>query len=358
MTTTKTLKALHESKKVFTLAERVKTIDANLLKEERSALLIIEAIDENDLEKVTAIIDKLRKLKRPELPALKSAIEQAEAELNKYTAGGPLTKAWTKMKGLVGIDNPVVKIATFASALEKGFSQIPQILKNNGIDQNALKSADLTQSLATYVAQQNAGKLATKATAKTGAKSDAEMAKSPFTGKQVEGQQISEADDSSTKLKSITDQIRKALAPSGVFGAFKKIPYVNGDALVQDLMKAPLGVFSLVAKNINQGTKVAEIAPDLKAYAQGQGGTETKGSAQGEETKPSSSSTQTTTSTPTTATSKSVATGEKTPSAPGSSVSKKAVDDVVESGVAKRFNISGEALEAIVSTLVSKGHIK
>lgn len=354
---TEMLKEQYRIRQLNKLQERVKKIDKALLLEERTARLLIEAMDDDDLKKVSAIIDKLRKLKRPELPILTKAIEQAEAEINKYTAGGPITKAWGKLKKLVGVDNPIVKVTTFASALEKGFSQIPQILKNNGVDLKALQDADLNQSLATYIAQKTGTK-------KTGEKSDAEMAKSPFTGKQVEGQ-LREANVEITgKLNDIVNQLRTALAPGGIFGVFKKVPYVDSAALAQELVKAPMKVFSLVAKTINQGTKAAEIAPDMKGLVTGKGDVETKGSSMGEPTKPGEAAMATSGSKPTTASTKSVASGEQ-PTQPrggggasSDATTKKAFNSLKDAEINKKYGVSDDALEAILSHLVNQDMLK
>lgn len=302
----RTLKKRYEHKQVQKLHERITRIDERVLVEERTARLILEAMDEEDLNKVTAIIDKLRNIKRPELPQLTKAIEQAEAEINKYTSGGPLTKAWTKLKGVVGIDNPIVKVTTFANALERGFSQIPTILKNNGID---LKNVDLNKSLATAL-------MGKTVTAKTGAKSDQEMAKSPFTGKEIPeaDETMQEADVSiEGKLKLIVDQLKKALSPGGIYGVFKKVPYIDSTQLAQELVQAPIKVFAAIAKTVNQGVKAAEVAPDMKNMVAGKGDFETKAALPGDASKPSGQSRQSSPTTDTTAASSSKPTGERPP---------------------------------------------
>lgn len=266
----RTLKEKYAEQQLRLLRERIRRADDAILNENKVAQLLVEAMNEDDLKKVTAIIDKLRNVKRPELPKLKAAIEQAEAEINKYTGGGPLTAAWTKLKGLVGIDNPIVKVTTFASALEKGFSQIPTILKNNGVD---LKNADLTKNLAATLGRLPATPTASTA-APTGAKTDQEMANTTFS---TESHDIQEADDTpDAKIKTIASQLQKALSPAGIFGAFKKVPYIDSGALAAELVQAPLGVFADVAKTINQGAKAAEIAPDMADMIKGAGGAETK----------------------------------------------------------------------------------
>lgn len=327
----RSLKERYESNRIKLLQERVKRIDEQLMLEHRTAQLLVEAMDEEDLNKVSAIVQKLSKIKNPALPRLTAAIEQAEAEINKYTAGGPIVKAWTKLKNLVGIDNPIVKVTTFADALERGFSQIPQILKNNGID---LKNVDLNKSLATVLAAPKANTGA-KTGASTGAKSDEELANMRFASSQNEAESDSpdlnkpglgaKAGSKTTgnptkiegKLKTIVAQLQKALSPSGIFGVFKKVPYINNVELAQELVQAPLRVFSQTVKTVNSGAKAAEVAPDLKSQVTGQGGVETKGTETSAATQPAG---QTTPAAPTkdpTVTSNTTATGEQTPKPQG-----------------------------------------
>lgn len=374
------LKERYDERKLQTLQERARAADAQVIEETRYIGLLLEAMGQEDIQKVSAIVQKLNTIKSPELPHLSAAIEQAQAELNKYTGGGPLTAAWTKLKGLVGIDNPVVKITTFADALERGFAQIPMILKNNGVD---LAKADLTKSLSTMLA----------APPPTGAKGDKDMAKSPVTGNQVpdnekintpkpktgeksdqqlgntsfggkkgsdqagshmpdptavpgkntggqqprpktpmgvkkpqkssadEGVEMDEAAPKAPtgdqKLKNITDQLRKALAPGGIFGAFKKVPYIDGAALAQELVAAPIKVFSNVAKRIQSGAKAAEIAPDMKDQIQGQGGEQTKGANTAEPSKPGGQTQPGQPAKPSTATTDTTGVGQQPPKGPG-----------------------------------------
>jgi hypothetical protein len=357
-----TLKERYNQRQVQVLLERAKAADAQLLQEQRAARLLVEAMDQEDLNKVSAIIDKLNTVKSPELPVLSAAIEQAQAELNKYTGGGPITQAWTKLKSKFGVDNPVVKITTFADALERGFSQIPQILKNNGVD---LAKADLSKSLSSLLTTQFTGAQGGEGGMKgdvtgtagnkeknvmpgpekqpTGAKSDTQLGNTSFGGKggeekyevpgpegtkpsaprqppqpkktggqdtppkpapgkkplppqkgsspgfsksqedwfnkgQAEGHELDEAPKKITgeeKIKNIVAQIRKALAPSGFFGAFKKVPYLDGEALAKELTQAPIKVFANVAKKMQSGVKAAEVAPDMKDQITGQGQAQT-----------------------------------------------------------------------------------
>ena len=309
-----TLRERYEGKRVQQLRRKAARVDQIFLVEERASRLLVEAMNEEDLKKVTAIIQKLGTVKVPELPKLKAAIEQAESEINRYTAGGPLTAAWTKMKDLVGIDNPVVKVTAFADALEKGFSQIPQILKNNGIN---LQDVDLNKSLIqalNYKGYDSKKPSEDMKKQRPGYKSDSQLGDTKFSS-QNEAQGTDKA--TGDKVKNIVSQLQKALSPGGLFGAFKKVPYIDSGALAQELMSAPLRVFSTVAKRINSGAKAAEIAPDLKGQIAGAGSAETKGTTQG---KPTQQTTQTDPSAPakpTTGAAPAAGAGESTPKPQG-----------------------------------------
>jgi hypothetical protein len=232
-----TLKQQYDARKLQRLQERVSKADQQVLTETRAARLILEAMDEEDLNKATQIIDKLRGMKGKGVGTLDTAIDKAVSELNKYTGGGPLTKAWAKLKSKVGIDNPLVKVMTFANALETGLKQIPQILKNN-IGEIKPDMAD--KSIADALGEDE------------------------------------------EKKKIVTQNILKALSPKGIFGAFKKVPYVdNMQVLAQDIMTAPLKAINTVVKQSAGGPQTDQVAPDMKDVAAGKGGAETKGTAQG-----------------------------------------------------------------------------
>jgi len=321
----KSLKERRTERKYQSLNERLQRIDEQLMREHRVANLLIEAMNEDDLNKVTAIIQKLSTVKNPQLPVLSKAIEQAQAEINKYTVGGPLTKAWSKIKGLVGVDNPIVKVTTFASALEKGFSQVPTILNNNGVD---LQGADTTKSLLTIVGTGN---------------------------------------DAEKKLKSITAQLRKALSPGGIYGTFKKVPYVDGQALAQELIKVPVNVFSQIAKKIQTGAKAADVAPDLKTQITGQGDVQTKS---GNTTEPTVPSAQTQPGEPpkqTTVTTKTTPTGEHPAQPPGTKRGgggavtdhkQKAFNRLKDSDVFKKVGLNDASAQALLDALDDIGALK
>ncbi len=268
-------KRRHDAKKLTALQEHVKLANQRIIEEHRIAGLLVEVMDEEDLNKVSQIIDKLRSIANPQLPVLSKAIDIAITELNKYTAGGPITKAWSKLKSKVGIDNPVVKITTFADALERGFSQMPVIIKNNV---GNLKNIDTSKSLSTLLAEPK--KTGTEKTIKTDKEST--FADDPV-GSHWPGPSQNEADGTapSGKLKTVADQMLKALAPGGIFGAFKRIPYIDPKALVQELITAPINAVAPAVKKMQGGVHAADVAKDMQSQVTGTGGAETKGSQPG-----------------------------------------------------------------------------
>lgn len=260
----RSLKEQYKTRRVQMIQEKVTGIDKRLLQEAQITRLIVEAMSSEDLDKVSKIIDKLRSVKSPQLPVLSKAISDAEAELNKYTAGGPLTAAWTKLKGLFGVDNPVVKVTTFADALERGFAQIPMIIKNNV---GPLNQIDVSKSLMTLMGS-SSGDVKKPS---IGAKTDSQLASTSFSSQ-------NEADAASVpdKVKIVADQMIKALAPGGIFGAFKKIPYLNARDLANELINAPVNVIAPAIKKMRAGEKAADVAPDLKATITGRGEEQTR----------------------------------------------------------------------------------
>lgn len=278
------LKRRYDEKRLKALQEHVSSADKRLIEEQRTVNLLVEAMDEEDLNKVSQIIDKLRSISNPQLPVLSKAIDVAITELNKYTAGGPIAKAWSTLKSKIGIDNPVVKITTFADALERGFSQMPTIIKNNV---GNVKNIDTSKSLSSLLSEPK----------KTGGTKELEKDKeSTFAddpvGSHWPGPSQNEADGTQPtgKLKIVADQMLKALAPGGIFGAFKRIPYIDTKALVQELITAPINAVAPAVKKMQSGVHAAEIAKDMQSQITGKGGAETKGSQPGAQATGSSGS--------------------------------------------------------------------
>lgn len=261
------LKEGYEARRVEALKEQLRDIDKHVLNEHQTARLIIEAMDQEDLNKASQIIDKLRNMKGKGLTHLDAAISAAETELNKYTGGGILTKAWTKLKSRIGIDNPLVKVMTFANALETGFKQLPMIIKNN-VGQLTPEQAD--QSLNDIV---------------------------------------TDAD----KRTILTNNMLKALSPKGIFGVFKKVPYIDKSLLVTDLLSVTLKNMNVIVKQAATGPQTDQVAADMKDVVSGQGAAETKGTQPNATTKGTEPVVGSTPGKSTTGAIGSTPTGEQTP---------------------------------------------
>jgi hypothetical protein len=339
------------------LVERIVAADKQLLQEERVASMLLEAMNQEDLNKVDAIVQKLNSIKSPQLPKLTAAIEKAQAEINKYTAGGPLTKAWTKVKGAVGIDNPIVKVMTFANALERGFSQIPTILRNNGID---LKNVDLSKSLAALLAKPQATGDRAKPDVLGSTELNPPPEAAPATSQNEADSQVE------GKLKTVLTQLQKALSPGGIYGVFRKVPYINSQELAQELIQAPVNVFAQVAKKIQSGAKAADVAADLKGQIAGQGEEQTAHSGKEDPTKPSQQTQPTVPGKPTVATTGTASTGEhptgtgqRGGGAPQSQDAKKAVfSRLKDAGVFKKVGLNDASAEALLKVLDDIGSLK
>ncbi|MFA6050910.1 MAG: hypothetical protein WC761_07020 [Candidatus Paceibacterota bacterium] len=302
---------MYVEKRRVLIEQKVREGRSQLLRENIAANLIIEAMDEKDLDQASQIIDKLRSMKGKGLDALDRGIEQAESELNKYTAGGPISKAWSKMKGKMGIDNPLVKVMTMANALEQGFKQLPMILKNVvGSQEDLYKNS---------------------------------------------GKSIAELVPDETKQKIILKNIMKALSPSGVFGAFKKIPYVDMSALAPALLAVEIGDLAPLIKTITSGPSTQRIADDIKDTATAGGEAETKNTSQSEPAHGSSGTEGTSPTKDTTKTTGSVKAGE----APGRPTPKETLSDEQVLKIARAINVSNdEDIVAALKLLNDKGHLK
>lgn len=270
-----------------------------LLREQRAANIIIEAMNKADLEVASKIIDKLRGIKGKGISYLDNAIDTAIAELNKYTAGGALTKAWSALKGKVGIDNPIVKMMTFANTLETGFGQLSTIIKNN--------VGELTKD-------------------------------------QAEGSLNDVITDEQVR-KTVTQSLIKALSANGIFGTFKKIPYINDkNALAGEMMTVPLKNLNAVTRQVLSGPKSDTLGADMKdtVVAHGENQTAT--------TKPTGVSTNTT---PTSATSATQDTTKTTGTTPAGEkpFRKNAFADVFKKAEPILKKLGVHDIEAVMSAL-------
>lgn len=311
---TTTLKQRHQNERLKKLNERVINADKQLIAETRVANMLIEAMNEKDLQDAANVIDKLRSMKGKGLGTLDAAIDKAVAELNKYTGGGTLAQAWSKLKTKVGIDNPLVKVMTFADALEHGFKSVPTILKNNI---GEIKPDMAEKSINDVVQDQNV-------------------------------------------KNTIVNNILKALRPQGIFASFKNIPYVDDmKVLAQDMLSTPLKNLNMIVKQATSGTQAANVAPDMKDIAQQQGAAETKGTAAGTPEQPAGQTTQPTPATSTNVTTGTAKTGEQPIRPPRSGAGGENVKTKVKAKVKPALQDLGiKNVDAVINALDDLGVLK
>jgi len=208
--------------------------DDRKLQETTAVKLIIEAMEDDDFKKATVVIEKLKALKAKcqNLPTLSSAIDEMVKDVNKYTGGGLLAKAAAKIKGGLGMDNPIVKMSVMANALQSGFKLLPQILKNN-LDADEMKN-NPDKSIEDLLA------------------------------------------DKPDELATIKKNIYKAFTAKGVLGRQKGIPYIKQDQLIADMMSAKVSELrdvTLEAANIPQPPPELVDAAKQAPGAEGTAGT-------------------------------------------------------------------------------------
>lgn len=93
------------------------------LDEARQFELILEKLDPEKIQKISAAIDALEKVIPDNLEQFRGALEKAKAELSKSYAGGIKT-------GITqAITRPLSRAMALADGLKTGFKQIPQLLK-------------------------------------------------------------------------------------------------------------------------------------------------------------------------------------------------------------------------------------
>lgn len=227
----KTLQQKYQEKKLQETVNRAQ-MASRFIRENRSdyyARLLIEELSQEDLDKATEVIEKLRKFediaKTGNMPTLANALKKAQEEVNKYT-GGEGSKMKQNIMGLFSKskgNNPITKSLALASALEQGLKQIPQVLKNNIKDYDKGDNAKKTL------------------------------------------QDLLGSDQKAQKV--VSDTLKKAFVPKGIFGKiFGKIPYMeNPEKFVAELMSSatPKALAELFKAN-DAGPQTAEIAQDMQ----------------------------------------------------------------------------------------------
>lgn len=268
-----TLKERHVSRRLKSLGNRLVEADQRILHErqvERRLIVLVEAMSEEDLTKVSGVIDKLRAVQAGAQAsgALGDVIDRALMDLQKIT-GGEETLGQKFLSLISQGDNAKVfkNAMGLVSALETGFRLMPQLLKNmigpvkGGSDQAGKTVADLLMG---------EGLLRERGEAELG---DPRIETKPVTG--AEADKTSKGSD---KMELLVKNISKAMKPSKWWGlASGKIPYIDDpDALVTDILNSvPVGNLMQVVQTISSGPQASNLAQDVAGP--GTGG-ETQGS--------------------------------------------------------------------------------
>lgn len=308
-----TLQKKYLSKKVSKLQEKSLMIENQIIQEHAACNLILEAMDENEISKASDVIQKLKNIAAgmPSAKNLQVAVKNAISDVNKYTGGNAITKMGQELfSKLTGSDNPIIKSLALAQCLEKGFGLFPKIIKNLGLDEG--EGATLVDRIETV-----------------------------------------EKGNTQKSFKLLQNNLTKAFTPSGIFGVFKKVPYADISAIINELMTV-VNVKE-IQQGINtskQGPQASELENDIKnsmksgaAVSGSQGSTSEKGTKAAGGTKTSDS------------------TGSSSPTTPGNEkVTKQATSDsdvrTIASDTSRKLNINYDDAERMIRYLRKIGKLK
>ena len=237
MTNQTTLKQIYQNKKLIEISQKVKRADYVLNENNPNyhAKLLLEALDQDEYDKASKVIEKLQGLsgaaEKAGLKTLSDAMDKAVEEINKFTGGGITDRVKSKLASIFSksapSENPILKGLAFASSLEKGFGALPTILKNNIKDINNKK-----------------------------------------------GQKISEILTDDKAKKAFTNILQKAFIPEGTFGKlFGKIPYVSDiNVVVNEMLESTPEKLAAVIKPATSGAKTSDIDPKIANPKANEGG--------------------------------------------------------------------------------------
>lgn len=311
-----TLHKKYLTNKISKLQTKAVIVDSKLINENKACNLILEAMDEGDLSKASDVIQKLKNVAAgmPTAKNLQSAVKAAIADVNKYTGGNAITKMGQELfSKLTGSENPIVKALALAQCLEKGFSLMPQIIKNLGLDDG---EGDTLVD-------------------------------------RIESKSKKENDSTQKSFKLLQSNLTKAYTPSGIFGAFKKVPYADIAAIVNELMT------TVNVKEIQQGINTSKQGPQASELEKNikdsmKSGAAVKGTQSSTSQKATRAAKGTNSSDATVATTGTVASNEK--------VTKPAISDgsvkVVASDAARKLNIDYEDAERMIRYLRKIGKLQ
>jgi len=225
-----TLKQNYNSKKLNELKFKIKKAESIFLESniDYQVDLLLEALDENEYKEATEVIGKLQKIndlaKKANLDLLSGAIDTIVKEINKFTGGNTLDRFKGKISSLFSKTpnkNPILAGLALIGSLEQGFKILPTILKNNITDIESNKE-------------------------------------------KKEMKLIDIVKDDDKLKKNIETNLAKGFVPTGTFGKiFGKIPGVDVNQLMVDLMNATVTQLNEIAKVLNDGPKTTDVDPAL-----------------------------------------------------------------------------------------------
>lgn len=132
----------NQSKKEY-IIEHIRYVDRKLLTEHRNEMLLTEALDAKQLEKVMKIVARLRAIDFSVVPTIDKQIDLSVSELNKLLAKGKagniktainfMSKVITaaKNRDLSVFQTPIGKSISLATSIEAGFKNLEQIISAN-----------------------------------------------------------------------------------------------------------------------------------------------------------------------------------------------------------------------------------
>ena len=204
------------------LIEAARNAESVILQESRVKLLL-EAADEADLSQVKKIISKLERL-RGITPSLDKAISTSITEMNKHTGGGILKMTLDVFKQSIGAENPIMKSLKMVSTLERGFKQLPTVLKNAGVD--IKKTVDQTKTLT---------EVALESTEKSGG------------------------------VETLKSNMMRAFTPDGIWGYISGSPYLDTKKFVAELFDVQLKKLVEAFQTLLGGPTTDKVKDDLQA---------------------------------------------------------------------------------------------
>lgn len=296
---------LKENYKTRKMIKKINYVDSQLISENNASRLIMEAMDEDTLQKATSVIDKLNKLKdvTKDSQAIQSAINDAIKSVNKYTGGGSIASLFNKIGEKITGSNPLIKSLVLIQCFESGYKMLPNIVKNTGVDLSSAQDSDSITSV-------------------------------------IQGSETQvKTQEGSEKLALCKKNLLKAFTPSGIFGAFKKMPFGDAEQVVNEILLMSLQNIKQQIAVMKSGTTVEEVGKDI---------------AQAVKNDPEATGINA--STPTTGTSQTKSTTSS--QALSNKEAKRITMKDLTTNVSNKTKVSEDDVEKVISALHSDGYIK